>query len=282
MPDNPPADKTPKPKSSADMIKEARDAVGGPRDPDSSASDDLLRDSETWMQDQASARATSWEEGPTATDEDDGLDETDLVFAAPRRRRAKPRPTPQTQPPSPGGVPIPAISRRSRATWLIAFAVIGVAVLTNVVAVFVDEDTGADVTVVDAPATTAVGEDHETTVRSDGTMTGEDPCTGTAIEGDILASIHYRETASTATVTMTIVSTGLRGADGSRYDLEVVGSGGGTPGQQTFTFDSSSMTMVRDDGRRFTDQATLTIEVVDGEPTDWSYTTVGAECEPLP
>ena len=159
-------------------------------------------------------------------------------------------------------------------------AAIGVAVLTNILAVFSNEGTEADVTVVEAPATTAAGPDHETTVRSDGTMTGEDPCTGTAIEGNILAAIHYRETASTATVTVTIVATDLQGADGSRYELEVVGSGGGAPGQQTFTFDSSSMIMVRDDGRQFTDQATMTIEIIDGEPSDWSYTTVGATCEP--
>jgi len=280
MPDNPPADETPEPKSSADMIREAREAVGGTRDPDSSASDDLLRDYQTEVEDYTPIADTPQADTPTATDESARFEDVDLFFGAPRSRRSRrTRPATQTQAPSPGGVPLPKIGRRSRATWLIGFAVLGVAVFANMLTVFVDDGTEADVTVVDAPATTATGPDHETTVRSDGTMTGEDPCTGTAIEGDILAAIHYRETASTATVTVTIVATGLEGADGSRYDLEVIGSGGGTPGQRTFTFDSDSMTMTRDDGREFTDQATLTIEVVDGEPTEWSYATVGSTCD---
>ena len=278
MPDNPVADETAKPKTSADMIREAREAVGGTRDPDSSASDDLLGDSQTWIEDQAAEPDMPQPEAPTATGRDDRFEEMDLVFAAPRSRG--PRPQPTTQPPSPGGVALPQIRRRSRATWLIAIAVIGVAVLTNVLAFLFDTGTEADITVPDAPATTAATQDFETTDRSEGTMTGKDPCTGEAIAGDVIAAIHYRETASTATVTVTIIATDLQAADGSSYELEVIGSGGGIPGQQTFTFDSSSMTMTRNDGRQFTDQATLTIGVVDREIIDWGYTTVGATCEP--
>lgn len=280
MPDNPADDATPLPKSSAEMIREARDAGGGKRDPDSSASDDLLRDSQAWMQDQISEADTPQPEGPTATDESDRFDEADLVFAAPRPRRPQPRPTTQTQTPSPGGVPLPSIGRRSRATWLIAIAVIGVAVLTNMLALFFRSGTEADLTVFEAPATTEAAPGFETTDRSEGTMTAEDPCTGEAIEGEVVAAIHYRETASTATVTVSITATDLKSADGSSYELEVIGSGGGIPGQQTFTFDSSSMIMTRDDGRQFTDQATLTIEVVGEEIVGWGYTATGATCDP--
>ncbi len=279
MPDNPAADETPRPKSSADMIRDAREAVGGKRDPDSSASNDLLRDSQAWIEDQTSEPDMPQTEGPTATDGSDRFEETDLVFAAPRPRRSRPLPATQTQPPTPGGVALPQIRRRSRATWLIAIAVIGVAVFTNMLAFLFNSGTEADVTVTEAPVTTQA-QGFETTDRSEGTMTGEDPCTGEAIEGDVMAAIHYRETASTATVTVTITATDLRGADGSSYELEVIGSGGGTPGQQTFTFESSSMTMTRDDGRRFTDQATLVIEVVDKVIVQWGYTSVGATCDP--
>jgi hypothetical protein len=262
------------------MIREARDAVGGKRDPESSASDDLLRDSQAWMQDQISEADIPQAKGPTATDQSDRFDEADLVFDAPRPRRPRPRTTTQTQPPSPGGVPLPQVRQRSRATWLIALAVIGVAVFANLSALFFKSGTETDLTVFEAPATTEAAQGFETTNRSDGTMTGEDPCTGEAIEGDVVAAIHYRETASTATVTVSITATDLKGADGSSYELEVIGSGGGTPGQQTFTFDSSSMIMTRDDGRQFTDQATLTIEVVGEEIVGWSYTTAGATCDP--
>ena len=88
MPDNPPADETPKPKSSADLIREAREASAGTRGPDSGASDALIQESHTWMEDRTPIADMAQADGPTATDESDLFEDADLVFGAPAPRPA--------------------------------------------------------------------------------------------------------------------------------------------------------------------------------------------------
>jgi len=259
-----------RPKSSAELIREARESLraSGPgsqpgSDPGSDrASSDLLAGAREWLvstaSDEMQAPSPVVREGPSATDI-----EFEPAFDPPPSRqpvrRRIPGPIPQSNP----------AGRRRRVLGLAA--VIGsIALLANVTALFSSQD-GDSVTVTNVPASVAY--------ESTGSITSaSDPCSGATIGGDLATTITVTAGTDFSEIEIFVFGAELAGSDGSTYQLAMYGSAVGSPDVDIVEFESNSMTMTRDDGLVIEDTAYVTVELVGGEPFNWSYTTEGAEC----
>ena len=114
---------------------------------------------------------------------------------------------------------------------------------------------------------------------SEGSITSAtDPCTGATVAGGLEAVITYLPDPDVPEVEVEIIGRSLQGSDGTSYTLEVYGAAEGSPGQQTFEVATDWMVLSREDGVDFFDSAVITIEIVDGRPGSWSYTSAGADC----
>ncbi len=266
-----PRDEEAAPKSSADLIRQAREALGGNTADEVRASEDLMESARDWLG--SGAPATGYEmppepgdgpPDPTAAGRDEPTVEATFEpqpwSPAPSRRRA-----PASLPPVPAGYQ--DSGRQTRlALWFAV--VVGLVALGGVAAALLVASNQ------DVPATVS-----PVTVSSTGSITsGSDPCTGATISGDLQTVITYWPDPEAPQVMIDIVGSSLSGSDGTGYVLIVAGSMEGAAGQETFVFPSDSMTMTRSDGVVIEDEATITITIVDGNPDDWSYSSTGGEC----
>ena len=262
------------PKSSAELVREAREAFSGTGDEGSEASHHLLEGARDWLGSIDQYEAAAPHPRPEPADSplaSDTQAEFEAMLEPPpsRPRPSRPRPRTAPLPPRPG---VPAKKRRT--VVALALGIGAIALLSNVAGLLVSEDSDQD------GNTPEEEQILETSSFSEGSISSaSDPCSGATIGGDLEAVITYYADTTTAKVAVTITGSRLEGSDGSIYTVEIFGQGIGTPGQETFVFDSERMVMSRDDGVEFSDTATFTIEIVDGEPDNWSYTTSGAVCD---
>jgi hypothetical protein len=269
MTDTPP-DKEHLPKSSAELIREARESLRGKAAGGPQASEDLMESARDWLgsTDPGAGYETAME--PV----DDAVSSPSAARAeAEAESMFEPRPTataptryrPQQAPMPPG--PFGDGGRQAR-TVLVMVVLAGLVALGGVAVSLLAAGSGETDTV-----------PFEVTVSSTGSITSaSDPCSGAEISGDLEAVITYWNDAEAPRVTIDIIGPRLSGSDGATYALVLTGSSTGSPGQQEFAFESESMTMTRSDGVVIEDAATITIEIVDGRPDGWSYTSSGGAC----
>ncbi|MCB2222792.1 MAG: hypothetical protein KQH83_01355 [Actinobacteria bacterium] len=278
----------PEPKSSADLIREARAAAAG-GDPEATASEALMDEARSWLEAEvlADAAGEAAMQAVTAEEIDAEYRADEVVFQPPPRPSRPagappaPRPVPQqpTRPqprpqrtPRPTAPPDPERAARSRRRiGSIAGALIAVAVAGNLVSLVasrVADDTP------DAPAVEVVPAGYVST----GVLTsGTDPCTGAELSGDLTLQVTHWPYEDAPEVDTLLTGT-LRSTDGHTYTLEGFGSATGGPGQTTFAVTTDYLTTVRDDGTTFEEQADLTLTLEGGEITYWEYQSEGAAC----
>ena len=277
--------------SSADMIRRARDGFEADRPSGDEASAELMAEARVWLErnqpDAVTAGAMTGTElavpeVPEISMPDDEAIEREVArtlesgMQAPPARRPSPRrpaPFPAPLPEDPADTGRPTRSRNRVIGLAIA---IGLAALAaNVAGVFFEQVTDDD------------GQRPATTVQlvvpviefTEGSITSaSDPCSGATVSGDLEAITTYLPDPVAPEVEFELLGTDLRGSDGTSYTLELRGATKGEAGQQTFVFDSDWMVLSREDGIDFIDSATVTVEIVDGRPATWSYSSVGAEC----
>lgn len=264
-------DTVPKPKTSAQLIAEARNAFGVDSPSGVEASSDLMDKARDWL---ASDQTTEGPDPmvPALAVEPEIEEEVRRLFEKPPPRPSSARPRRVTRPipatPPDTGRP----TRRRRRVLGLAVVVGVVALLGNVSALFLSSESDSDP--VPTPTPTPV-----VTVSEGSISSAFDPCSGTTVAGDLEAEITYLEDSDAAFVDVEIIGQELIGSDGSTYYLELVGSTTGDRGQNEFVFESDFMVMTRDDGVEIIDTATFTIEFDGPNATDWSYTSVGADCQ---
>lgn len=267
------------PKSSAELIREARESLvgsgpgsapgSGSNSGTTNASSHLMAGAREWLasadSDEMPASLPVVREGPSATDV-----EFDPAFATPPSR---PVPRPSRVPAwrrTPGPISQPNAAGQRRRILGFAAVIGSVALLANVTALFSSQDDDP-VTVTNAPASVVY--------ESTGSIaSASDPCSGATISGDLATTITYSPNSGYSEIEIEILGAELAGSDGSTYQLAVYGDTIGDPNADVFEFESTYMTMTRDDGLLIEDVATITVEVAGGEPFNWSYTTAGADC----
>ncbi len=206
------------------------------------------------------------------------------MASRPSRRPARYRaeePVPDVAP-DPFSTRVPDPDRPARQRNRIAGLALGIGVavlLANLAGVLFNEVAEDDTprptltTPTTSPIIAPVVEFSEGSISS-----AEDPCTGVGVSGDLEAIVTYLPDPEAPEVSIEIMGPALRGTDGTDYFLEVSGSTTGSPGQETFVFETTRMVLVREDGVEFFDRATVTVEIVDGRPGSWSYSSEGADC----
>jgi hypothetical protein len=278
------------PKSSDDLIQEAHRA-NARRNPRTGASEDLLGEARSWLGDGERDTPMPDTLAPAAATVAVEIDEDAIEAEVARTLRegvsARPTDRPTAQPPvrpsrrrarfpMPTRPEDPERPRRSR-NRVISLAVgIGLAALLAKVAGILFAESQDDEPV---PIPTTAPVELPIVEFSEGEITSaSDPCTGATVAGDLEATITYLPDPFAPEIDIEIIGNDLRAIDGTSYTLEVRGSAVGDAGQGTFTFETDRMVMTREDGVDFLDQATVTIEIIDGRPDTWSYSSVGAEC----
>jgi len=256
------------PKSSADLIREAREALSRTEAAGSEASQDLMESARDWLgSNDPSQDTVSPDETATPPSEFEARHEIEVIFESPssQPRPRRSRPPSASFPPGPVSTGRPGGPRRTILTFAIAAAVGLVAVVGVIAGLVAPVDSDRVI---------------NTSVESEGSISSaSDPCTGATIAGDLDATITYYRDSGTSRIDIFITGARLEGSDGSIYTLQIVGGSSGTPDQETFVFDSELMVMTGDDDVEFLDTATFTVTIVDDEPDNWSYTSAGAACE---
>jgi len=256
------------PKSSADLIREARDSLSRTDAAGSEASQDLMESARDWLGSNDPGQDTALpDDTATAPSELEARHEIEARFEPPtsQPRPSRSRPPSAPLPPGPIATGRPGGPRRAILTLAIAAAV-GLVAVVGVIAGLVAP--------VDSDRVISRSIDSEGSISS-----ASDPCTDAIIGGDLAATITYYRDSDSSRVDVWITGARLEGSDGSVYTLQIVGGASGNPDQETFVFDSELMVMSRADGVDFFDTATFTVTIVDDEPDDWSYTSAGAACE---
>jgi hypothetical protein len=210
--------------------------------------------------------------------------------APPRRRPAGPRPAPTspTPAPLPTSTPGPVSTgggRGSRMGLLIGAAVLGVAILANVVGVLSgsedDETPGPAVT---EPVTTLFEPAlEESSVRSFGSLSEyTNPCNGEEIAGDVEAVIVFQETGDAADpgsrVSVSITGTDLAGSLGNTYQMALAAETEAAGVLTTYSFDTDSIVWTWGDGLTFTEEASMTVSVIDGQADNWTFAVNESTC----
>jgi len=250
-----------RPKSSAELIREANEDIRGTGPDRSRASDTQLEESGDWLE----ADGPESSEGPSSMPRADtatatGAGRESRFETPPDSPRSVPRSDRATAAPPTG--PIGATGDARRMIGLILAILVAAGVAFVGVAVFaVSEDTGPVIA-------TSAGF----------IASASDPCSDATISGDLEAVITYWPDSETPKIQFQVIGRQLVGSDGSTYVLELTATTTGTPGQQVFEFGSDRMVTTRSDGVAITDSAIITIEIVDGLPDDWSYESTGGAC----
>jgi hypothetical protein len=267
MPEEP-RDETPKPKTSAELIAEARSAFGTDSPSVEEASEDLMDRARGWLEGNAAADPEPMAL-PALVLEPEIDEEIGKLFEPPPSRPVGRRPRAATRR-IPAPIPDSGRPTRRRRRVLGLAATIGViALLSNVTALVINSESDSGPELLDSTVTVSEGS----------ISSAVDPCSGATIAGDLVAVITYSDDRERSLVEVTITGSQLLGSDGSTYSLTVNGASYGDPGQAEFVFESDVMEMVRDDGLVITDFATLTIEMDGRDATNWSYSSEGANCE---